>query len=191
MVLQGIGARGAKTEVEIAQAEAPQFEKVYWYRDANMRKLYFWAAILCVASATTGYDGQMLNASQLMNDWQNFFNKPTGAKLGLMNNAFNIGSIASFFIVPYFTDWFGRKIPIATGCLIMIAGGFVSTFSQNWGTYLAGRLILGFGNSLAQMCSPILLTEICHPEHRGRLTAVYNCLWNLGSLCMFNHTGMY
>lgn len=48
--------------------------------------------------------------------------------------------------------------------------------------YVGGRFVLGFGNSLAQMSSPLLLTEICHPQHRGPLTAVYNCLWNLGSL---------
>lgn len=28
----------------------------------------------------------------------------------------------------------------------------------------------------------MLLMEIAHPQHRGPLTAVYNCLWNLGSL---------
>lgn len=48
--------------------------------------------------------------------------------------------------------------------------------------YIAGRFVLGFGNSLSQMCSPMLLMEIAHPQHRGPLTAVYNCLWNLGSL---------
>lgn len=32
------------------------------------------------------------------------------------------------------------------------------------------------------MSSPLLLTEICHPQHRGPVTAIYNCLWNLGSL---------
>jgi MFS family permease len=32
------------------------------------------------------------------------------------------------------------------------------------------------------MASPLLLTEICHPQHRGPLTAVYNCLWNGGAL---------
>lgn len=48
--------------------------------------------------------------------------------------------------------------------------------------YLAGRFVLGFGNSLAQMASPLLLTEICHPQHRGPVTAIYNCLWNLGAL---------
>lgn len=149
-----------------------------------------------------------------------------------MNNAFNIGSIVSFFLVrllflgwlmrsllsrtlgitvakvPTFTDMAGRKWPIAVGCIIMIAGGFTSAFANNWGgesvtarssslrymlckmcqltsssAYLGGRLILGFGNSFAQMCSPILLTEICHPQHRAPVTAVYNCLWNLGSVC--------
>lgn len=47
---------------------------------------------------------------------------------------------------------------------------------------MIGRYVLGFGNSMAQMCSPMLLTEICHPQHRGPLTTVYNCLWNFGSL---------
>lgn len=68
------------------------------------------------------------------------------------------------------------------GCVIMIAGGIISTVGSNWQTYLAGRLVLGFGNSMAQMCSPILLTEIAHPQHRARFTSVYNCLWNLGAL---------
>ena len=47
---------------------------------------------------------------------------------------------------------------------------------------MGGRFILGFGNSLAQMASPLLLTEICHPQHRGPVTAIYNCLWNAGAL---------
>lgn len=47
--------------------------------------------------------------------------------------------------------------------------------------YLGGRFLVGFGNSLAQLSCPLLLTEICHPQHRGIVTAIYNCLWNLGS----------
>ncbi|KAK5171499.1 uncharacterized protein LTR77_004644 [Saxophila tyrrhenica] len=183
MVGISFGAVGSKkADIEVAQAEAPEFEKVHWWKDKNMRKLYFYCSVLLVASATTGYDGQMLNTSQLMSPWQDYFDTPTGSRLGLMNNAMNIGSIISLFIVPTFTDRLGRKWPIFVGCVIMIAGGFVGTFAQSWKTYFAGRLILGFGNSFAQMCSPILLTEICHPQHRAKLTAVYNCLWNLGSL---------
>ena len=47
---------------------------------------------------------------------------------------------------------------------------------------MGGRILLGFGNSLAQIASPMLLTELCHPQHRARLTTVYNCLWNVGAL---------
>ncbi|KAF2627759.1 hexose transporter-like protein [Macroventuria anomochaeta] len=177
-----IGAKAPNSNAVAAREEAPQFEKVNWRKEPNMRKLYFWACVLCVASATTGYDGMMLNSSQQMERWANYFDKPDDNRLGIMNNAYNIGSIASFFIVPFVAEWWGRKVPIAIGCVIMIAGALVSTFSTNWKIYLAGRLILGFGNSFAQMCSPILLTEICHPQHRGRFTAIYNCLWNLGAV---------
>lgn len=47
---------------------------------------------------------------------------------------------------------------------------------------MGGRFLLGFGNSLSQMASPLLLTEICHPQHRGPVTAIYNCLWHAGAL---------
>lgn len=165
-----------------ARADAPEFEKVIWYKLPNMRKLYWHACVLCIASATTGYDGMMMNSSQQMQRWEDYFHKPSDNRLGLMNNAYNIGSIVSFFLVPFFTQAVGRKIPIATGCVIMIGGALISCFSTNWKIYFAGRFVLGFGNSFAQMCSPILLTEICHPQHRATFTAVYNCLWNLGAL---------
>jgi len=52
---------------------------------------------------------------------------------------------------------------------------------------MGGRVMLGFGNSLAQISSPMLLTELAHPQHRGRLTTIYNCLWNVGALSMSLH----
>jgi hypothetical protein len=52
-----IGVATHESALESAQAEAPEFEKVTWYSDPGLRKLYFWCAVLCVASATTGYDG--------------------------------------------------------------------------------------------------------------------------------------
>jgi hypothetical protein len=40
-----------------AQQEAPEFERVNWIKEPGLRKLYFYAFVLCIASATTGYDG--------------------------------------------------------------------------------------------------------------------------------------
>lgn len=39
------------------QAESPELPRVDWKKSPGLRKLYFYAAVLCVASATTGYDG--------------------------------------------------------------------------------------------------------------------------------------
>lgn len=38
----------------------------------------------------------MLNTSQAMDDWQDYFSHPTGSKLGILNSIYQIGSIASF-----------------------------------------------------------------------------------------------
>ncbi|KAI8307589.1 hypothetical protein K4K61_003476 [Colletotrichum sp. SAR11_59] len=123
-----------------AHKEAPQFKHVTWYRYPGLRALYWHAFILCIASASTGYDG------------------------------------------PYFTDHWGRRFPIVIGGVITIAGAALQAFCQNIGGFMGGRVLLGFGNSFSQMASPMLLTEIAHPQHRARLTTVYNCLWNVGAL---------
>lgn len=47
----------ADENIATAREEAPNFETVIWYKDAGLRKLYFYAFVLCIASATTGYDG--------------------------------------------------------------------------------------------------------------------------------------
>jgi sugar porter (SP) family MFS transporter len=178
-----------------AANDAPEFEHVVWHKDPGLRKLYLFSCFgLMVASATTGYDGSLLNTVQQMDDWENYFDnvgsdtadKATQSKMGLLTNMFTIGSIISMFIVPPATDRWGRKPSIIAGCIFMIAGGLINTFATNYGMLCAGRGILGFGNSLAQLASPMLLTEIIHPQHRAPVTAVYNCLWNLGSLvCTF------
>lgn len=179
-----VGARAVQSEVEVAQAEAPRFEHVEWTKEPHLRKLYAGAVVLMVASATTGYDGMLVNTSQQINNWKIFFKEAVDDdnKLGILINMFNIGSIISFFITPYVADHYGRRTAIVSGCLLMVLGGCLTAFTPNFSMYLGGRFVLGFGNSLAQMSSPLLLTEICHPQHRGPVTAIYNCLWNLGAL---------
>jgi len=181
----------------VAAQEAPEFERVSWTKEPCLRKLYFQCAVgLMVASATTGYDGSLLNTYQQFDSWEAYFGeigapqlangkdnpKYNPNRLSLLTNMFTIGSIVSMFIVPFITDRWGRKPSIISGCLFMIVGAFVSTFTTGYGMLCGGRFVLGFGNSLSQLASPMLLTEIIHPQHRAPVTAVYNCLWNLGSL---------
>ena len=47
----------AQKNVAEVQAAAPKIPKVKWTESPSLKKLYFFAAVLCIASATTGYDG--------------------------------------------------------------------------------------------------------------------------------------
>lgn len=49
--------RSHTEEDAAAQSELAELPHVSWTKDPQLRKLYFYAAIICVASATNGYDG--------------------------------------------------------------------------------------------------------------------------------------
>ena len=131
-----IGVSSVTAELDVAQAEAPRFEKVYWTKEPHLRKLYAMAVVLMVASATTGYDGMLVNTSQQMSKWEEFFSPEVldNNKLGILVNMFNIGSIISFFITPYICDNYGRKTSIFVGCCFMVLGGCLTAFCNGYGS---------------------------------------------------------
>ncbi|RFU35585.1 hypothetical protein B7463_g818, partial [Scytalidium lignicola] len=169
-------------ERAVAVAEAPHLRHVIWYKDPGLRKLYACIGVICMASATTGYDGSMLNGLQILPVWQDYFNHPTGSILGLFGSIYSIGSLAGLPFAPLISDHFGRRIAIITGCCILFVGVAVQSAAQNFSMFIAARFFVGFGCSLAQNSAPLLLTELCHPQHRGRVTATYNVLWDIGSI---------
>ena len=139
----------ASADFEVVQ-ETPRFQRVYWTREPHLRKLYGMAIILMVASATTGYDGMLVNTSQQIDAWNYFFfpelrDNPNlkdpvlDSKLAILVNMFNIGSIVSFLITPYVADNYGRKPAIIAGCVFMIVGGFLTAFCTGYASELAAR----------------------------------------------------
>ncbi|KAI8285881.1 Lactose permease [Colletotrichum sp. SAR 10_98] len=93
-----------------AQDEAPQFEHVTWYRDPGLRALYWHAFILCIASASTGYDGMFFNSVQNFESWKEYFDSPSDHLLGLLAALYQIGSLASIPIVPNADALFGLEV---------------------------------------------------------------------------------
>jgi hypothetical protein len=51
-----VGAKAHQQQQEMAQHYAPEFEWVEWTKEPHLRRLYGWAAVLMIASATTGFD---------------------------------------------------------------------------------------------------------------------------------------
>ncbi|KAK4553766.1 hypothetical protein LTR86_009264 [Recurvomyces mirabilis] len=161
---------------------APTFRRVNWWTDSGLFKLYLYCCVVCLASATTGYDSSMLNGLQILPVWQSYFNHPQGALLGLFGSIFSIGSLAGLPFAPWIADRYGRRPAIACGCLILFIGVAVQGAAFDFKMFVVARFMVGFGCTLSQLSSPLLLTEIAHPQHRATVTALYNCLWNLGAI---------
>lgn len=67
----------------------------------------------------------MLNAMQFFPAWVSYMGTPTGETLGRLSAMYSIGSIASLPVAPFLSDRFGRRIPIITGCIIMVAAASI------------------------------------------------------------------
>lgn len=130
-----VGARNIQARSAHVEAQAPRFVPVTWYKEAHLRRLYALSLVLMIASATTGYDGSLINTSQQMRRWEEFFKADIAAnnnKLAILVNMFNIGSIVSFFITPYVADQWGRRMAILLGCVLMVGGGCLTAFCDGY-----------------------------------------------------------
>lgn len=94
----------------------------------------------------------------------------------------SIGSLCAIPFVPYAADILGRRTGIFIGCVIMMVGVVLQSISSGFGMFLGARFLIGFGVAIAHGASPLLITELVHPQHRAIFTTIYNTTWYAGSI---------
>ena len=101
---------------------------------------------------------------------------PEGSRLGIFGAMPGFGGLFVLLFAPYVADGLGRKKGTAVGCVIVIVGALMQCFPQNGhgprrdALYLVGRFIMGCGSNISNATCPLLITEIAHPRHRGKIT---------------------
>lgn len=153
-----------------------------WYKNSRLVTLNAWILLLLITSSTNGYDGSMMNGVLSLPYFNDFFDRPSGGRLGLFNAIQNIGSLCGLPFAPYVTDLAGRRKGIALGALIMIGGAILQTAAQNFSMFIAARWMMGFGLTFAANAAPLLVSEIAYPSQRAPLTSCYNSLWYSGAV---------
>jgi len=153
-----------------------------WYHKKHLLLLNLSFIIPYMSSTTNGYDGSMVNGLQSMSQWQTYFHSPTGTRLGTLANGVTFGGIIAWPVAPWIADRFGRRFAIFSGSALLVAGSIIQCAAQNYGMFLAARLIIGFGGLIAVEASPVIVSELAYPTHRPILTCWYNTLWYLGAL---------
>ncbi|KAK9473856.1 general substrate transporter [Dipodascopsis tothii] len=152
-----------------------------WYKVPSLLKLNLLLLIPIMSSTIVGYDGSMLNGLQSLEDWQTFFNHPTGAYLGTISAAPTFGQCFSALFAGYLPDMMGRRPPILIGALTIIVGSILQAAAQNYAMFFIARFIIGVGSGVAVTPSPSLLSELAYPAHRHVMTTAYNVMWYSGS----------
>ncbi|GES58915.1 MFS sugar transporter [Aspergillus terreus] len=80
-------------------------------------------------------------------------------------------------------DSLGRRWTIIVGCLVFCLGGALQTGAQSVDYLYSGRFLAGFGVGFLTMIVPLYQAEICHPDIRGRVTALQQFMLGVGALC--------
>ncbi|KAF2260666.1 MFS transporter [Lojkania enalia] len=159
-----------------------EFPTVKWWRLKNLRSAYFLLFFVVLTSATNGYDGSMVNGLLSLPQFKNYMNNPSGSIKGLFSGIMFLGSLLALPITPYIADGLGRRWGICIGSIIMIFAVVLQSASVNFQMFIAARFFLGFGVAIAHGSAPLLITELCHPQHRAIFTTIYNTTWYIGSI---------
>ncbi|KAG9045570.1 hypothetical protein FS837_006083 [Tulasnella sp. UAMH 9824] len=125
---------------------------------------------------------RQVNGLQLVDQFQEYFHRPTGSALGLLTSAQNIGSLIALPIAPYITDGLGRRASIFLGGLIMLGGVAWQGMAPDLMHFTLARGVIGFGMSFSVNAAPLLVTELAYPTQRASLTAIYNTMWYAGTI---------
>ncbi|OQV08598.1 hypothetical protein CLAIMM_12843 [Cladophialophora immunda] len=153
-----------------------------WYRVPHLLELNLILLVPLLSSATAGYDGSMMNGLQATSSWKAFFGHPSGTRLGVVNAAQSIGSVAVLPIAWPLSDWLGRRLTLLIGVVTIIVASVIQAASVNYGMFTFSRILAGAGSIIVTQPSPILISELCYPTHRGKYTSLFWTLYYFGSI---------
>ncbi|KAJ7284990.1 general substrate transporter [Mycena rebaudengoi] len=153
-----------------------------WWRNKGILWLNICLILPLLTSVANGLDSSLINGLQILPDWQNYFHFPKGTTLGLINSAQSIGGLVGLPFTPYASDILGRRITLFLGSVIMLAGVALQISAWSVAVLISARILIGFGLTFCLNAAPLLLIELAYPTQRGKITALYNSNWYLGSI---------
>lgn len=153
-----------------------------WWKNRAILILNICLILPLLSSTLNGFDSSMINNLQILPGWQEYFHKPHGMKLGLINSAHSIGILSGTPFSPYVSDLLGRRAAMFIGAAIMLAGVLTQASCTTIQVFLGARVLIGLGMAFSINAAPLLISELSYPTHRGKITSLYNSLWYSGSV---------
>ncbi|RAK88553.1 general substrate transporter [Aspergillus costaricaensis CBS 115574] len=154
----------------------------YWFQQPHLLRLNLVLLVPLLSSSTFGYDGSLMNGLQSLEQWQDYFNNPTGSLLGTIVAAQSIGSVIALPFLGNLCDWYGRKPILLAGLIIICIAAAIQCASVNLAMFIVARILIGIGGMFSSQPSPMLIAELAYPTHRGKYTSAYWTMYYLGAI---------
>ncbi|KAF2845378.1 hexose transporter-like protein [Plenodomus tracheiphilus IPT5] len=176
-----MAAKDAKVVGEALAEVLPQTSKP-WYRVPYLLSLNLLLLMPLMSSAVAGYDGSLMNGLQALPSWKRDFGNPQGHVLGAVNAAQSAGCVVALPIVGMLADNLGRRWTLLIGGMVVIMASIIQSVAVNLGMFIFSRALVGAGAITIIQPSPLLISELAYPTHRGILTALYWTFYYLGAI---------
>ncbi|KAL7757110.1 hypothetical protein ACKLNR_014103 [Fusarium oxysporum f. sp. zingiberi] len=132
--------------------------------------------------ALFGYDQGVFGAFLGNVSFIETFNNPDPTLQGQITATYDLGCFAGAIFAMWFGDRIGRKLTIAWGCAILVAGAVMQTAAYHVPVMIIGRFIAGVGNGMNTTAIPVWQSETADPRHRGRFMVLQLGLNQVGNV---------
>ena len=118
-----------------------------------------------------GYDWVVIGGAKPF--YELFFGIKTDPTLqGWAMSSALVGCIAGALLCGAVSDRFGRKHPLILAAVLFIVSAYGSGATDDYGQFIAYRILGGVGIGMASALSPLYIAEISPAAYRGRLVAI-------------------
>ncbi|KAJ3193133.1 hypothetical protein HDU82_002914, partial [Entophlyctis luteolus] len=157
---------------------------------------YFVCIVASMSMFMYGYDASTFNTVNGFASWNAFFGDGScttknvtvvcSSVLGNVNTGYTVGAIfTGFFVAPFLADIWGRRLPMAIGCVFVIGFTFMQAFASNYMIHVLGRGGIGLGQGLMLPIGPIYLGELAPKEIRGTMMSLWQLFYSVGALLSY------
>ena len=133
--------------------------------------------MICLVAAMGGllygYDWVVIGGAKPF--YEPFFGLDDPAKAweaGFAMSSAVLGCIGGAVGLGWLPDRFGRKLSLILSAVLFTVSAIWTAFAGGHASFVAARILGGFGIGLASNVSPVYIAEVSPPESRGRLVSV-------------------
>ena len=151
------------------------------HKNINTRYVLALALVSAMGGLLFGYDWVVIGGAKPF--YERYFDITSSATYqGLAMSSALFGCLIGSAVSGYFTDKFGRKIPLLFAAFIFIFTSLGTGAINSFTLFMIFRIIGGIGIGIASNVSPIYIAEIAPAHMRGKLVALNQLTIALGVL---------